>query len=100
MVGEDIYKIRKNFKKIKHHNAVLSGMERSGMSDLKTLLSAVSDYHKALLETNKCAELLLSCGTDPRPAQIMQEMYEAQHRMFRAAELINTDKCRIKEREN
>lgn len=49
------------------------------------LLLAVHQYYKSLLETNKCTDMLLSYSADNRPSQIMQDMYDAQSKMFKCA---------------
>lgn len=46
------------------------------------LTKAIKKYYDALIACNQCTELLLACGTDPRAAQIMQEMYTAESEMF------------------
>ncbi len=52
-------------------------------SEHDALTAAVKDYFAAMRECNKCPAMLLSCGTDPRPAVLMQEMYEAQSKMLK-----------------
>ncbi len=47
------------------------------------LEEAVRDYFDATRACDKCPAMLLSCGTDPEPARLMQKMYEAQSKMFK-----------------
>ncbi len=50
--------------------------------ELIKLRFAVKKYHASVLTANSCTELLLADGCDPRPAEIMQDMYKAQRDMF------------------
>ena len=52
------------------------------MNSSEELTQAIIEYHAAVEETGRCAELCLSHGHSPEAIQIMNSMYLAQERMF------------------
>lgn len=53
--------------------------------ELITLKKAVEKYYAARIACYECTALLLSNGCDPRPPQLMQEMYQAESEMLALA---------------
>lgn len=57
----------------------------TGLGSNSEILTAIREYHSAVVACDSCAKMLLSDSCDPEPARLMKTMLAARTKMFSLA---------------
>ena len=80
---ENQLKLCKNGREFSHaNNVILNKNLVLKFGEVDELVAAIKKYHRSLLATNACTDMLLSSRTSDEPARLMQAMYKSQSEMF------------------